>query len=174
MQVGHTYGRRMLKGMLESKGIKVSESRVAESLLRVAPSQYDQRRNDTLDRLNPSMYNAVYFGQKVHIDQNEKLKMFGVTHIIARDGFSGKIVSYCTMPVKNNLAIYESIFRYNFSIGVCLCHTTSRFIITNLVIINLMHFKALNLFTYINHRVCITKVKSFEVMTSCFTLLFDL
>ena len=101
----------MLKGVLESKGIKVSESRVAESLRNVAPVQYDQRRNDTIDRLNPSPYIALYFGHKLHVDQNEKLKMFGVTHIVARDGFSGKIVSYCTMPVKNNLAIYESIFR---------------------------------------------------------------
>ena len=101
----------MLKGVLESKGIKVSESRVAESLQRFAPMQYDQRRNDTLDRLNPPPYIALYFGHKLHIDQNEKLKNFGVTHIIARDGFSGKIVSYCTMPVKNNLAIHESVFR---------------------------------------------------------------
>ena len=89
----------------------MSESRVAESLQNVAPIQYDQRKNDTIDRLNPSPYIALYFGPKLHIDQNEKLKMFGVSHTVARDGFSGKIVSYCTMPVKNNLAIYESIFR---------------------------------------------------------------
>lgn len=59
------------------------------------------------------MYVALYFGHKLHVDQNEKLIQFGVTHVIARDGFSGKIVAYATMPVKNNLAIYESIFRYS-------------------------------------------------------------
>ena len=39
--------------------------------------------------------------------------MFGVTHVIARDGYSGKIVGFMTMPIKNNLAIYESVFRYS-------------------------------------------------------------
>ena len=102
----------MMKGYLESKGIKVAESRVAESLQRVAPLQYDHRRDDTVGRLNPSPYFAMYFGHKLHIDHNEKLARYGVTHIVARDGFSGKIICYSTMPVKNNLAIYESIFRY--------------------------------------------------------------
>ena len=36
------------------------------------------------------------FGQKVHIDQIEKLVMFGITHICAVDGFSGKIVAFAT------------------------------------------------------------------------------
>lgn len=108
------YGRRMLKGVLESKGIKVSEGRVAAALRRVAPLQYEQRRHDTGDRLNPSPYIAFYFGHKVHLDQNGKLRMFGVAHIIARDGYSGKIVGFSTMPVKNNLALYESIYRYGF------------------------------------------------------------
>ena len=84
----------MLKGLLESKGIKVSESRVAKSLKRVAPLQYEQRRHDAVDKLNPSPYIALYFGHKLHLDQNEKLKMFGVTHIVARDGYSGKIVAF--------------------------------------------------------------------------------
>lgn len=101
----------MMKGVLEANGVKVAESRVAQSLRRVAPTQYEQRRTDTLDRLNPAPYIALYFGHKLHIDQNEKLQRYGVTHVIARDGFSGKIVSYCTMAIKNNLAIYESIFR---------------------------------------------------------------
>ena len=48
----------------------------------------------------------------LHVDQNEKLVKYGVTHEIARDGFSGKIVSYLTLPIKNNLAIYEHIYRY--------------------------------------------------------------
>ena len=39
-------------------------------------------------------------GHKLHIDQNEKLVMFGVTHIIAVDGYSKKIVANATMPVK--------------------------------------------------------------------------
>ena len=35
------------------------------------------------------------------IDQNEKLVMFGVTHVCAVNGFSGKVVGFVTMPVKN-------------------------------------------------------------------------
>ena len=101
----------MLKGVLESNGIKVSENRVAASLKRVAPLQYEQRRHDTMNNINPAPYIALYFGHKLHLDQNEKLKMFGATHVIARDGFSGKIVGFSTMPVKNNVAIYESVFR---------------------------------------------------------------
>ena len=37
--------------------------------------------------------------------------MFGVTHAMARDGYSGMIVAFSTMPVKNNLIIYEKIYR---------------------------------------------------------------
>lgn len=101
----------MLKGLLESKGIKVSESRVAKSLKRVAPLQYELRRHDAVDRLNPFPYIALYFGHKLHLDQNEKLKMFGVTHIVARDGYSAKIVAFSTMSVKNNVVNYDSIYK---------------------------------------------------------------
>lgn len=101
----------MLKGVLESNGIKVSEARVAKSLQRVAPLQYEQRRHDAIDKLNPIPYLARYFGHKKHIDQNEKLNMFGVTHVIARDGYSGKIVAFSTMPIKNNITIYETVYR---------------------------------------------------------------
>jgi len=35
---------------------------------------------------NPVPYHADYFGHKLHIDQNEKLVMYGVTHVTAVDG----------------------------------------------------------------------------------------
>lgn len=60
--------------------------------------------------LNPVPYNAGYVGQKVHIDQNEKMVMFGVTHVLGIDGFSS-FVRKSTMPVKNNLTIYSDIYR---------------------------------------------------------------
>ncbi|KAK7130500.1 hypothetical protein R3I93_019988 [Phoxinus phoxinus] len=41
----------------------------------------------------------------------EKLVMFGVTHVLAVDGFSKKVVGHATMPVKNNLTIYEQVYR---------------------------------------------------------------
>ena len=63
-------------------------------------------------QFNPECYEAYYFGHKVHLDQNEKLAMFGVTHAIAVDGYSRRIVGHASMPVKNNLIIYEEVYRY--------------------------------------------------------------
>jgi len=60
---------------------------------------------------NPIPYYAQYFGHKLHLDQNEKLAMFGVTHVLAIDGYSSKIVGWSTMPVKNNLVIYDEVYR---------------------------------------------------------------
>ena len=61
--------------------------------------------------MNSVPYQTDYFGHKVHVDQNEKLVMYGVTHICVVDGFSGKIVGFVTMPVKNNIEIYTHFFR---------------------------------------------------------------
>jgi hypothetical protein len=40
--------------------------------------------------------------------------MYGVTHICAIDGYSGKVVEFVSMrmPVKNNIEIYNHLFRY--------------------------------------------------------------
>ena len=57
-------------------------------------------------------YSADYYGHKIHLDQNEKVAMFGATHVIAVDGFSSRIVGHSTMPVKNNLTIYDDVYRY--------------------------------------------------------------
>lgn len=46
------------------------------------------------------------------MDQNEKIAMCGVTHVCATDGYSGRVVSHALMPVKNNLLIYEHVFRW--------------------------------------------------------------
>lgn len=70
--------------------------------------------------LNPAPYTAEYMGHKIHLDQNEKLVMFGATHVLAMDGFSGKIVTHSTMPVKNNLKIYVDVYRYYINRSVCI------------------------------------------------------
>lgn len=100
-----------MRGFLLSKGFRISELKLASAMQSVAPEGYDARRCDSLDRSNPVPYHACHFGHKVHLDQNEKLVMFGVTSVVARDGFSGKIVGYGVMPVKNNIAIYDLVFR---------------------------------------------------------------
>ena len=56
-------------------------------------------------------YKAEYFGHKLHADQNDKLAMYGVTHVVAPDRYSGMITGYTTMVIKNNLTICEKMFR---------------------------------------------------------------
>ena len=75
------------------------------------PLYHHQRSTSSASLLNPIPYTADYFGHKVHLDQNEKLVMFGVTNVCGGDGFSGKVVGFITMPVKNNIEIYSNLFR---------------------------------------------------------------
>ncbi|XP_041824690.1 uncharacterized protein LOC121647985 isoform X2 [Melanotaenia boesemani] len=99
-----------MKGYLHSKGIHASEMRVAAALKAVQPP-YHETRCQGLRNLNPMPYQAAYFGQKLHMDQNEKMAMYGVTYVVAIDGYSSKIVAYSIMPVKNNLVIYDEVYR---------------------------------------------------------------
>ena len=50
----------------------------------------------------PKVCKADYFEHKLHVDQNEKLLLYGVTHIVARDGYSGMITGYTTIAIKTN------------------------------------------------------------------------
>ena len=110
LQVGPTYGRKTMTGLLASQGLSVSEQRVGESLQRVHPIYNHARRTNVAHQTNPIPYRADYFGHKLHVDQNEKLVMFGVTHVCGIDGYSGKIVGFVTMPIKNCVDIYSHFF----------------------------------------------------------------
>lgn len=114
LQVGPTYGRKTMKGLLAAKGVKAGQRQIAAVLPAVNPTYHHARLTRTARQLNPIPYHASYFGHKLHVDQNEKLVMFGVTHICAIDGYSGKVVAFASMPVKNNIEIYRHIFRYVF------------------------------------------------------------
>ena len=59
-------------------------------------------------------YYARYFGHKLHLDQNEKLVHYGVTYVLARDDYSGKIVAGTIVSRKNNRdEIYrQSLLQY--------------------------------------------------------------
>ena len=83
---------------------------MGESLSWVNPTYHHARRTATVKKLNPVPYRADYFGHKLHIDQNEKLVMFGVTHICRVDGFSGKFIGFVTMLIKNSIEIYTNFF----------------------------------------------------------------
>ena len=57
--------------------------------------------------INPILYRAEFFGEKI---QNEKIVMYGVVHVVAVDGYSRKIVGFCTMSRKNPITILGTIF----------------------------------------------------------------
>ena len=109
-KVGPTYGRKTLTGLLSAEGYRIAEKRVGKALEKVSPGYHSQRRVNSQSRINPIPYKARYFGEKLHIDQNEKLTMFGMTHVCAIDGYSGMIVGFVMMPVKNNITIYEHLY----------------------------------------------------------------
>lgn len=111
-QVGPYYGRNTMKGYLHAKyGLRVGDKRVASSLERVSPLYVAARRSNAAQRANPVPYFAEYSGHRVHFDQNEKLVQYGITHVAARDGYSGGVVGVTTMPLKNCVKIYDKLYR---------------------------------------------------------------
>lgn len=110
-QVGHSYGRRTLHGLLRSEGLHVSQQRIGDSLRHLFPQAHHQRASTMAAHINPVPYTASYFGEKLHFDQNEKLNMYGVIHVLAVDGFSRKLVGFITLPSKNPILIYRLLYR---------------------------------------------------------------
>ena len=78
------------------------------------PTHYQEREQNTAKLLNPVPYQADYFGHKMHLDQNEKLVMYGCTTVLAIDGYSSSVLAVASMLVKNNIEIYHSVFSYYF------------------------------------------------------------
>ena len=104
------YGRKTMQGFLASRGIKAGQRQIGKVLPKANPPYHTTRLNVAQQHLNPHPYVADYFGHKMHVDQNEKLVMFGVTHIAAIDGYSSMVVGFVSMLVKNNVEIYKEMF----------------------------------------------------------------
>ena len=94
-----------------SKGVAISERKLRSILPRISPQWHTARQQSSHKRSNPPIYITHYFGHKLHIDQNEKLVHYGVTYVLARDGYSGKIVGAAVMALKNNEIIYDEVYR---------------------------------------------------------------
>ena len=105
--------------LLAAKDIQCSHHTVGAALKTVSPDYAQSRRQGIATLLNPMPYRADNFGEKLHVDQNEKLAMFGVPHVVEVDAhaFSSKVVGV-TMSVKNNVDIYEHLYRYKFVINL--------------------------------------------------------
>lgn len=111
LAVETTHGRRSLQGLLRSAGVHVSHTRLGRSLRGMFPVAHSRRNQSAGRWINAIPYQASFYGQKLHMDQNEKLFMYGVVHVIAVDGFSCKIVRFSTMPRKNPITIYNTMMR---------------------------------------------------------------
>ena len=98
-QVGPTYGRKTMKGFLARGGIRAGQRQIAAVLPYANPDYHRKRQTSSAKLLNPIPYHASYFGHKVHIDQNEKLVIYGVTHVCEIDGYSSKIVGFASICV---------------------------------------------------------------------------
>ena len=105
----------MMTGYVRQKHkVAIAEKRVGAPLSLVSLRHTARRRTSTTRAVNLIPYRADYFGHKMHIDQNEKLVMYGVTHVAAIDEHSRFAVAGTTMPIKNNLTIYREIHKYGF------------------------------------------------------------
>lgn len=103
-----------MTGLLAADGFTDAEKRVGASLRKVCGTYHNRRLHHAQLLINPIPYSAKYFGEKLHVDQNEKLVQFGVTHICAVDRFSGMIVGFVSSPIElfTNSLILKYIFAY--------------------------------------------------------------
>ena len=81
--MGENYGRKMMHVVMKTKVINVSETKISKKFGEINPEAQRKRQNVAGRLLNPKVYKAKYFGQKIYYNQNEKLGMFGVSHVCA-------------------------------------------------------------------------------------------
>ncbi len=97
-----------MKGYLQAKGIfEVSipfQGQWGEYLLLAM-------KDDNMVPLTEQMQYHTQPYTMVINSQNEILIRYGLTRVLAIDGYSSKVVSFASMPIKNNLKIYDKIYR---------------------------------------------------------------
>ena len=100
----------MLTGSLRSNEYSFGERQVGQVLQSINSVASNQRKVKAGRSFNPRVYSAEYFSHKIHFDQNEKLGMYGTVHVCARDWYSGMIVMFATIPIKNCLTTNDQIY----------------------------------------------------------------
>ena len=78
----------------------------------VAPNYHARQQMDTVCQTNTIPYRADYFGQKLHVDENKKMEIYGVVHVVTIDMHSHYITCGATMPRKNSKKIYTAVYRF--------------------------------------------------------------
>ena len=81
----------------EGRKDKCRKTKIGRKVWKINSEIQTKRQNVTDLSSNPKVYNAKYFGRNIYYDQNEKLRMFGIFHVCARDGFSSEIAGHATM-----------------------------------------------------------------------------
>ena len=103
----------MMTGFIKQKyGVLIGQNRIGKALSRVAPHYHQRRKSSTSRMTNPIPCRANYFGHKLHLNQNEKLEMYGVTYVAVIDSHSRFVAAGATMSRKNNIKIYQVVYRY--------------------------------------------------------------
>ena len=100
--------------LAQKDDVHLGVKKVGRALAEVCLQHYSQRKTNTAKLPNPIPYCADYFGHKLYMDQNEKLMVYGVTHVLAIAGHSHSIAAFSTMPIKNNAKCYDEVYRYVF------------------------------------------------------------
>ena len=77
-----------------STGLPSGVNKVGQALKWFNPHQnHSERQASATRHLNPIPYYAEYFWHKLYLDQNEKLIWYGVTEVIAVNGYSSFITA---------------------------------------------------------------------------------
>ena len=94
--------QKMMTGHIKhSTGLRLGVNKVGQALKRVNPQNRRERQTSTTRLLNPIPYYTEYFGHKLHLDQNEKLIRYGVTEVIAVDGYSSFLTAKAVVTLQN-------------------------------------------------------------------------
>ena len=102
----------MVRFIKQKCGVSVGQNRSGIALSRVAPHYHQRRKWSTARMKNPTSHRAICFSHPLHLDQNEKGEMYGVTNVAAIDGHSRFSVAGATMARKYNMKTYEDVYRY--------------------------------------------------------------
>lgn len=78
---------------------------------RVAPAEFESRRTFCRRRLNRRTMVTPYFGYMLCIDQNEKLRDYGIVYFAGVDACSRYPVFAFATPTKNAITLYDQGYR---------------------------------------------------------------